>query len=483
MISLFRVGTAYKYAFWFVILLLLRLPVVLGGVPVLMPELKWAIVAEQMYKGFFLYTEVWDNIPPLSALVYWAVYGIAGRYFFVSHLVATFLVAVQAILFNQILQSRQVFNERTLLPAVLYSVFMSLFIDFYVLSAPLLANTVLMIVVYYIFLHLSEKGRSNAMFEIGAYIGIATLLYFPSFTFLIVPLVIFPIYTPTPARDYGLMLIAFLFTIGIAFLGFFLTNSEYDFWVCFFSSHLQFQTDRYLHYSEIAVLIIPFALLMLACIFQSRNYRNYTNYQDRCQNVMYWWFWVSLGNVVLSNEVSAFSFMPMMLAVVFGFTHFALQFRMRWVSELIFLFLVGYALFFTYTTQQEREVRVAIPFLKWANWRITLPAHNLVVNLKEAEQYKGQKIWVSGYELTPYCYAKPATPYLNVHLAQRHLNHVGEYNTLAIIYRNFQRDMPETIIDQNGKVRELFMQIPLLAKNYVADKKNTKVYRRVRKKI
>ncbi|TAE13379.1 MAG: hypothetical protein EAZ95_11250 [Bacteroidetes bacterium] len=106
-----------------------------------------------------------------------------------------------------------------------------------------------------------------------------------------------------------------------------------------------------------------------------------------------------------------------------------------------------------------------------------------MVNLKEAEQYKGQKIWVSGYELTPYCYAKPATPYLNVHLAQRHLNHVGEYNTLAIIYRNFQRDMPETIIDQNGKVRELFMQIPLLAKNYVADKKNTKVYRRVRKKI
>ena len=146
MISFFRISTAYKYAFWFILLLALRLPVVLWGVPVLNPELKWVIIAEQMHKGFFLYADIWDNVPPLSALVYWILYAVGGRNLFISHIFVTFLIVVQAIIFNQILQSRQVFNERTLLPALLYGAFMSLFIDFYVLSAPLMATTVLMMV-------------------------------------------------------------------------------------------------------------------------------------------------------------------------------------------------------------------------------------------------------------------------------------------------------------------------------------------------
>jgi hypothetical protein len=477
MLSFFRVSTTYKYFFWFIVLLALRLPVVLGGIPVLNPELKWVIVAEQMHKGYFLYTDIWDNVPPLSALVYWVMYAMEGRNFFISHLFATFLIAIQAILFNQILHIKQVFNERTLLPALLYSVLMSLFLDFYVLSAPLLANTVLIIVLYYIFSHLSEKWRFNAMFEIGAYIGIATLFYFPSCTFLIVPLIAFPLYTPTPARDYALMLIAFVFTLGIAFLGFFLTNSEYDFWLCFFSSHLKFNTLQYLNGWEILILILPLGALMLGCIMQSRSYRNYSNYQDRSQNIMYLWFWVGLLNVVLSNEVSGFSFMPMMLALTFAFTHFALQFRFNWISELIFTALVSYTLFFTYTTQQKQELRVAIPYLEWANWRVTLPAQDLLAETpKNVNLYKGKKIWVSGHNLGAYKYAKPATPYLNTRLAQRHLKQLDEYNTLATVYKYFQRDLPEVIIDQNGQASYLFKQVPLLAKKYEPIKEAKHIY-------
>lgn len=467
MITFFRISTAYKYAFWFILLLALRLPVVLWGVPVLNPELKWVIVAEQMHKGFFLYADIWDNVPPLSALVYWILYAIGGRNFFISHLFATFLIAIQAIAFNQILQNRQVFNERTLLPALLYGVFMSLFIDFYVLSAPLMATTVLMIVVNYIFLHLSEKGRFNAVFEIGAYTGIATLFYFPSFTFLIVPTIAFLLYTPTPAKDYGLMFIAFLFTIGIAFLGFFLTGSEYDFWVCFFSSHLQRHIYQYIDLWEIIVLISPFIVLMLFFWGQSRGYRNYNNYQDRCQNIMAMWFWVGLLNVVMSNELSVFNFMPMMLAVVFAFTHFGLQFQMRWVSEALFLLLAGYSFFFTYTTQRRQEVRLKISFLEWADWRISLPAEKLLAKTsKENSTYKNKKVWISGFSLDTYQYAKPATPYLNRALANRHLKHLKEYNTLAIIYHNFRQDLPDVIIDQDGKATELLDNIPLLAQKY-----------------
>lgn len=481
MISFFRVSTVYKYVFWLLLLLALRLPVILGGIPILNPELKWVIVAEQMHKGFFLYTDIWDNMPPLAAFVYWFLYAVAGHNFIASHLFATFLIGVQALFFNQMMRNRQVYNERTMLPAVLYVVFMSLFIDFYVVSPPLLANTVLMIVVHYIFLHLSEKRRFNAVFEIGAYTGIATLFYFPSFTFLIVPILTFLLYTPTPVRDYLLMLVAFFFTLAIAFLAFFLTNSEYDFWLCFFYSHLQHDSYTYLSIGELLTLILPFVLLLLLCWRQSGRYHNYNNYQDRCQTAMYIWFWVGLVNVILSNELTAFSFMPMMLAVVFAFTHFCLQFSLRWVSEVIFLTFISYALFFTYTTQQQRAIYVKIPFLEWANWRITLPAKNLLAqNQENASLYKGKKVWVSGYELGIYKYAKPATPYLNEYLAQRHLANLSEYNILATIYYNFQRDLPDFIIDQNGKVKPLFERIPLLAKKYtLVEDKKIRIYKKL----
>jgi hypothetical protein len=280
-------------------------------------------------------------------------------------------------------------------------------------------------------------------------------------------MIAFPLYTPTPARDYGLMLIAFLFTIGIAFLGFFLTDSEYNFWLCFFASHLSFQTMQYLMSWELLAILAPLCLLMLWCIAQSRNYKSYTNYQDRSQNAVALWFWASLFSVIWSNEIAGFSFMPMMLALTFAFTHFVLQFPLRWVGEAIFVVFLSYSAFFTYTTQRRQELRVAIPYLTWADWRVTLPADKLIARSPaHVAPYKGKRIWVSGTDLGAYQHTKPATPYLNAYLAERHLQHLDEYNTLSTIYKYFLRDMPEVVIDQNGRAKALFAQIPLLARRY-----------------
>ena len=166
LISIFRITAIYKYAFWLLFFLAIRIPVLLQGVPILTPDLRWALVSEQMYMGKFLYTQIWDDLAPLSAMVYWLVYAIGGRSFWVSHLLATVLIAVQAVMLNQIFRGRQTYNERTMIDMLLYGVLMSLFIDFYVLSAPLMANTFLILVIRYLFLHLSEKRKYNSVFEV-----------------------------------------------------------------------------------------------------------------------------------------------------------------------------------------------------------------------------------------------------------------------------------------------------------------------------
>jgi hypothetical protein len=79
LITLFRNGSPLRILSVLAFLLLLRLPVLLNGVPVLSPELKWMLVGERMDQGFMLYTGIWDNTAPLSACVYWLIDLVFGR--------------------------------------------------------------------------------------------------------------------------------------------------------------------------------------------------------------------------------------------------------------------------------------------------------------------------------------------------------------------------------------------------------------------
>jgi hypothetical protein len=70
---------------------------------------------------------------------------------------------------------------------------------------------------------------------------------------------------------------------------------------------------------------------------------------------------------------------------------------------------------------------------------------------------------------------KLATPYLDWMLAERHFNYLDNYTTVIDVYENFRKDMPDVIIDQNGKIAELFTRIPALAQHY-SKEKNSNIY-------
>jgi deoxyadenosine/deoxycytidine kinase len=70
---------------------------------------------------------------------------------------------------------------------------------------------------------------------------------------------------------------------------------------------------------------------------------------------------------------------------------------------------------------------------------------------------------------------KLATPYLEWALAERHFNYLDDYANVIEVYENFRSDMPDVIIDQNGKIEELFTRIPALAR-YYAKEKNSNTY-------
>lgn len=439
----------------------LRIPSILHELPLTIPELNWMLVGEKMNLGFSLYDEIWDDLSPLSALMYWLIDRFLGKSHFAYQIIAAIMVFAQAIILNDIFRRRQVFMEITLLPGFLYIILTNCFVDFYTLSPALMANTFMLLVINYTLLHVNEKSRRSSVFEIGAYTGIATLFFLPCFFIILVPLFSFMLLTGTKLKGYFLMLFAFLFTIGISFLTFYMSNDELSFYRSYFESVIYVGKSFYLSPKDLLIIFtIPILISVwaLATISGSR----YNNYQNRCRRIMVFWLFISFLSIILSTKISANNLIFMIPAMTFFLSHMFLNLRKAWLRELLFLLLVisitfsGYAVLYRFLPETVYQTPLT-----------DISLDKLVVKPAiKPQELKNKKILVLGQNLSYYKDGQLATPYLNWRLAQHHFANMNQYNILKEIYENFQKDLPDVIIDEQSYFQQILAPLPIIAKQY-----------------
>lgn len=117
-----------------------------------------------------------------------ALYGIA----------AFLLLFLQATLLNRICTDQKVLPKPNFLPGMAYLLMSTLFIEWNHFSAPLLVNTLLILVFYQMVSLYNAPKPLSAIFNIGLMLGIASLLYEPAVIFaLMIP---FTLFTMRPFR-------------------------------------------------------------------------------------------------------------------------------------------------------------------------------------------------------------------------------------------------------------------------------------------
>ena len=173
MLSFFKVNALYNLGSLLVLLIIIRIPVYLYGLPQLIPELQWMLVGEQMNKGFILYSDIWDNTAPLSALVYAGLDSLFGRSQAAFQLMALFFGAVQTIYFNVLVNSRDVFPKRNYVPGLIYVLYLNVSFDCCTLSPVLMGTTFLLLAFGGLVRQVSRSGATDEVFEIGFYISVA----------------------------------------------------------------------------------------------------------------------------------------------------------------------------------------------------------------------------------------------------------------------------------------------------------------------
>ncbi|MEK6479541.1 hypothetical protein WJR50_18495 [Catalinimonas sp. 4WD22] len=467
MLSYFRVNDPYRMLGVFVLLILIRLPFLISGTSLSIPELNWMLVGEKLAEGSRLYIGVWDNIGPLAALIYSLIELIFTRSQTTYALLAILLTTYQSLVFNNFLLNKKAFNENTYVPAFVYVILSSFSFDFYILSPVLISLTWILLALRNVFYRIESRSQDNRILGTGIYLGLATLCYLPSIFFLLSTIMAYMLFANVSIRRYLLLLYGAALPILIALTYFFLVDGLDGFITQYL---LSFRTlSRQLLIQPLSLLyisIIPLIFLIVS-LYKVSQIRRFTNQQSKLQQIMFIKIVATTITLFFVNDLAPYHLLPFVPPVAFFVTHFLLSIRRFIFAELttalfaIVLVFNGYAFLYGFFSLHS----------------IFNISNLMVQETPYDDEVRGKKILVLGDQLSIYREATLATPYLDWQISKRSLSSVDYFENLTEVYHNFSQDMPEVIIDLESVMPQLQSRIPLLENAYQAASNTGNVYR------
>ncbi|GAB4129993.1 MAG: hypothetical protein OHK0045_20750 [Raineya sp.] len=457
MINFFRSSSIIGTIILAILFLAIRLPAEWLNPAILPIEIKYLALAEKLAQGNWLYIDIWDNTAPLSALVYTCLFLLFGKTLWAYHLLAGVLVFIQAIQWNFWLVRTKMYQERNQIPAIVYLLLASLWTDCYTLSPELMANTFLIMVLGNTFLHLNEQHHTEKAFEIGVYLGVATLFHFPIVFVLFGIIIAFLLFSGTKLREYVLLHFGLTLPFLLLATAFYFKDGFYYFLDFFIWSSFKLPksyTLSLLHY--LVILAVPSILLLLSLVALPQSV-GFVNYQVRCQQTMLIVLFFCLGSIFITSEIAIYASAVLWCSVSFFIAHLFLLFKKRLLRNLIFLFFVATSVGLNYMYVLRlvpKEVQKYLPYPA----TLDFPA------------FQGKKIWVLDKKWEYYRYNKVSSPYFHWDLSKKYLQKVNYYDIQAEIYERLFQDSPDIIVGHQATIEGIFKRLPTFAQRYTPKK-------------
>jgi hypothetical protein len=254
--------------------------------------------------------------------------------------IAAIIVILQAILFNSIINKHGLLSKPSYLPALLYVTGSSLFLQFLIISPPLICNF-LLIWIMDKFLKIGKAPNAMMiMFDIGMLIALGALIYFPFMVLVVMLWLSLLLYRSFNWREWVAGLIGCL-TIFFFIAVFYYWNNNisqfFQIWrplVNKFPSILQINFNDYL-------VLIPVTLIMVLASLQLREnfFRSFISTRKAFQ-MLFFMFVVAIISFYTKPDFRVYHFL---LSVPPGAVLLAYYFsnaKKRWFYESLFALLV-----------------------------------------------------------------------------------------------------------------------------------------------
>jgi hypothetical protein len=454
LLSFFKVNDPYRLIGVILILFLIRIAFLINPEFVFVPEVKWLLLGEKLADGNLLYKQVWDTTAPFSALTYALIDAVFGKSFIAYRVIGFILTIFYASYFTRVLISNNVYLDKTYVPAIVFGVLCSLFFDFFTLSPPLLGLAFILLSLDYLFKLLDKGLQDNQFYNIGFLLGIAALFYLPYATYLAFVIFSMFLYSNASLRKYLLTVLGFCFPFLIVLIFYSLYYGLDSLFYMYLVSFLTIEKYIYVGIENQAILIVLPILLVVLAMGKLLVAPRFVNYQQKTQQVMFFYLVASALSYFFVIEVTPMHLVLALPGLTFFASHYFLLIKRKLFAEISFTLFM-----------------LAIPVINLGMYYKLIDSplidfENILVSLDKKDDISNQKIVVFGNDLSPYVDNSLATPYLNWNLSKNHFGRLKYYEIVLATNRNFKSDLPEIIIDETNSSRNLFAQIPSIAKKY-----------------
>ncbi len=252
------------------------------------------------------------------------------------------LLVFQSLLFKRVLSSNDLTAKGSLLSSFLYIITIPCFVNFHIVQ-PILFTNLLLIIVLNIILPIYSKPESyENVFNSGALISLASLIYIPSAIFIIFIFFAFLVYSLFKWREWIISIIGFITPYIIYFGLVFLTDnlkSELNKYQVFFKT-VHIQSIAFNNHQ--LIFIISIGILFIISTFYTLNKLSERSiYFRKKTNVFLMFFMCSLTTFIfpsdLINNHVAFILIP---AIYFLSTYIS-QIKNIYISESLYLIIIS----------------------------------------------------------------------------------------------------------------------------------------------
>ncbi len=259
---------------------------------------------------------------------------------------AAFLLFIQALIFNRIINSYNLLGKSTFLPALMYVSAGSLLTPFLILSPVLICNFLVLWMIEK-FLSISKRDELKpVMYDLGMIVAMGTLVYFPFITMLPVLWISLIIFRPFNWREWLAVVIGFI-TIFFFLAVFYYWNDSLDqFYRIWLPLATKFPTYLKINYYDTLVLIPVIIILILGFFKLQKNFFRSVVHLRKSFQLLFFLFLTGLASFYLKEDIKLYHFLLCVAPVSALMAYYFAYSSKRWMYESLFLVLVASIIYF-----------------------------------------------------------------------------------------------------------------------------------------
>lgn len=397
-----------------------------------------------------MYSDMWDTTGPIPALLYSGLHALFGQSALAHELLALFILFIQCAVFNAMLLGRKAYNENTYVPALLYGLLGSWYLELFNLTPLLIGLTFVLLGYQQLFSHLQSRAKEDeAILLMGLMMGLAALCHLP-LGLLMVPLFLaLGFFSSTVPRRYALIVVGFFLPMFLSGVFYFLFDGLGNFINFFLLQPFTLAKAPIADWGLMLSLLAVPTLLMLPAIARTLTYPRFINFQSRLQQIMLLWLVVGLLLWLRAYHRNTSHLLLLVPPMAFFLSHYLLLFKKaRWAEVTFWIIWVPVA------ALSLNPVTGWLPFLPG-------PESVLVPETQLPATYHDKSMWVLGDYPEYYQHASNlGTAFYHWDLAEKLVDDIDRYGEIEALDRAVDKPLPEVVVDPDDRFAKLLPYYP-----------------------